>query len=275
VKQCVSVPVNLQLIQSVRLLHAIAESEYTVHLPPSEEWKLAELRRRFPASFDVECSNPTRLPVSIDHSQPHTALGDLARPLVFPQAIASWCRTQWVSARDVHVSFCGLMTRKREAVLQKWLRAQGVIKPPVSISKPWYWRLRPRLPGTAAAPKNKTLIQLPMGPFLLWSSTRGRVFPIKAWDEEYFRVLLRSRFVLCPNGDYVWSYRFFEAMLCGAIPIVEETADAYEGFTYHTMTDATYHWSPELALANYELCRSRITIPREELNAAIAKLLIQ
>jgi len=69
--------------------------------------------------------------------------------------------------------------------------------------------------------------------------------------------------------------QIFRGMQCGAIPIVEESAEAYEAFTYHTMTDATYHWSPELALANYELCRSRITIPREELNAAIPKLLIQ
>src|SRR5947209_3321424 len=183
-KPCLSVPVNLQLIQSVRLLHAIAESEYTVHLPPSEEWKFTELRRRFPASFDVACSNPTRLAVKIDHSQPLTALGGLVRPLVFPQAIASWCRTEWLGARDVYVSFCGLITRKREAVLQKWLRAHSVITQQLSISKPWYWKLRPRLPGTAAVPKSEILLQLPMGPFLLWSSTRGRVFPIKAWDEE-------------------------------------------------------------------------------------------
>jgi len=114
-----------------------------------------------------------------------------------------------------------------------------------------------------------------MGAFLLWSSTRGRVFLVKAWDEEYFRVLLRSRFVLCPNGDYVWSYRFFEAILCGAIPTVEERCDAYDGFTYHTMTDTTYNWSPQIALSNYELCRSRLTIPQGDLNAEIAKLLPQ
>ena len=41
------------------------------------------------------------------------------------------------------------------------------------------------------------------------------------------------------------------------------------------MTDGTYDCSPELAIANYELCRSRITIPQEDLNVAIAKLLTQ
>ena len=38
---------------------------------------------------------------------------------MFPQAIASWCRTQWVGARDVHVSFCGLIIRKREAEFRR------------------------------------------------------------------------------------------------------------------------------------------------------------
>ena len=47
--------------------------------------------------------------------------------------------------------------------------------------------------------------------------------------------LLRSKFVLWPNRDYIWSYRFFETVMSGAIPIVEEDG-AYERFDYFRMS---------------------------------------
>ena len=41
------------------------------------------------------------------------------------------------------------------------------------------------------------------------------------FDEEYFSILSRSEFTLCPAGDAPWSMRFFEAILAGSIPIIE------------------------------------------------------
>lgn len=40
-------------------------------------------------------------------------------------------------------------------------------------------------------------------------------------DEGYFRAPRRCRFTLCPAGDCPWSMRFFEAVMCGSLPIVE------------------------------------------------------
>jgi hypothetical protein len=113
------------------------------------------------------------------------------------------------------------------------------------------------------------------GDLLLWSSERGRVFPWKAWDDEYFKLLGRSSFVLCPSGDFVWSYRFFEAVLCGAIPIVEETCPAYTGFHFHTFADAarTLVWNEAIAAANFDLARARLTVPLAELDAEVRHLL--
>jgi hypothetical protein len=42
------------------------------------------------------------------------------------------------------------------------------------------------------------------------------------FDEDYFRILCRSRFTLCPAGDAPWSMRFYEAILSKSIPIVEK-----------------------------------------------------
>lgn len=41
------------------------------------------------------------------------------------------------------------------------------------------------------------------------------------FDKRYYTTLLQSKFVLCPAGDANWSIRFYEAILCKAIPILE------------------------------------------------------
>jgi hypothetical protein len=55
-------------------------------------------------------------------------------------------------------------------------------------------------------------IKTNIGDLVVWSSEKGRYYPFKAFDEEYFKELANSHFVLCPSGDCVWSYRFFEAV---------------------------------------------------------------
>ena len=106
----------------------------------------------------------------------------------------------------------------------------------------------------------------------VWSSRRGRSYPGKAWDDDYFRLLGRSRFVLCPPGDFVWTYRFFEAVLCGAIPVVEQPSDQYDGFAYHAMTEAptSLDYDPEVARANHRLAVQRLTVPPSELREAVS-----
>jgi hypothetical protein len=42
------------------------------------------------------------------------------------------------------------------------------------------------------------------------------------FDEHYFRVMCSSQFVLCPGGDENWSMRFYEALMCKAIPILSD-----------------------------------------------------
>lgn len=62
------------------------------------------------------------------------------------------------------------------------------------------------------------------------------VFQKKSWDTEYYDILSQSKFVICPSGDFIWSYRFFEA--------IEH---------------------------NYALCVDRITIDKKMLNSELKK----
>ena len=79
--------------------------------------------------------------------------------------------------------------------------------------------------------------------------------------------------VLCPNGDFVWTYRFFEAAMCGAIPVVENTCPHYDGFVHYAMKDdpRNYRWSLETAIHNFNLCREKLTIPPHLLTEELRK----
>jgi hypothetical protein len=112
-------------------------------------------------------------------------------------------------------------------------------------------------------------------PLHIVSSKRGREFPIKAWDDEYFRTMARAKFVLCPRGDYPWTYRFFEAAMCGAIPLVEERCALYANFRCRDINtpsrDLTWSWDD--AEHNYSTCRDLLTVPIPLLEREVQQLL--
>ena len=124
---------------------------------------------------------------------------------------------------------------------------------------------------TANVQHGPQLIAVDTGDAVFWSSSGGRHFPGKSWDEDYHRLLGRSQFVLCPKGDYIWTYRFFEAALCGAIPVIEVPCAAYEGFRYRTFNDRIddLEWREDEARHNYYQCQEILTVPTHQLNAEI------
>ena len=84
---------------------------------------------------------------------------------------------------------------------------------------------------------NRTFKEFPNA--LIIHSNNGRVFPEKAYDKEYFDRMAQTKFALVPNGmSFKWSYRFFEAVMSCAIPIVEEHIPLYNGYKYFLMSEA-------------------------------------
>jgi len=71
------------------------------------------------------------------------------------------------------------------------------------------------------------------------NSFNGRDDRTKPLDKWYFEEMAKAKFVLCPNGDFTWTYRFFEAILCGAIPIIQNYCSLYAGYYYITKTNCT------------------------------------
>ncbi len=259
------------LIQQIRLVHALAESAFDIAVPADQLDKFSLLRDRFGLRLAIaEATDPSLTPfVTIDHATPSTAVGGVVRPLIFPRAAVDHCRTLWPTNRAHRYSFAGLLTDSRRTLIDAWI-AGGVAAPPALAARTtlgdfvrrhvirWRGADRPRR----------------IGDVTIWSSERGRRFPTKAWDEDYFRMLADSASVLCPSGDYVWSYRFFEACLCGAMPIVEQASPLYEGFRYRLMSDPRDDraWSADDAEHNYRTCADRIVVPIALLDAELARL---
>lgn len=230
--------VPMHLIQGIRLAHALMESNATIHVSRRNAGKFDHLRSFFDIKFERGEENlPILAGASVSHEEPLTRIGGIERPLVFPHGIVERCRAKWPAARSVRFSFCGLMNQKRRAALDAWRHAH-----------------------------REATVEI-------FASERGRQFPEKTWDESYYDLLARSQFVLCPRGDCVWSYRFFEAVLCGAIPIAEQDCTAFHGFEYALMSDDAdlFPWSAEIAERNFAHAIQRLTVPLDELNAELER----
>jgi hypothetical protein len=93
--------------------------------------------------------------------------------------------------------------------------------------------------GLVTPKRNHFLSQFPTAK--IENSKRGRDVITKVYDIEYFNQLSNSKFILCPNGDFTWTYRFFESILCGSIPIIENDHVLYKGYQYFTKKDTHYY----------------------------------
>ena len=83
----------------------------------------------------------------------------------------------------------------------------------------------------------------------------------KNWfDRKYFSNLCNSQFCLCPAGDSPWSMRFYEAIMCKAIPIVYKFKESYRtkaeknlGYKFYLTSDKNFIYRKDWADHNYNL----------------------
>jgi hypothetical protein len=262
---------SFALIQQIRLVHALAESDVEIAVAGDQLDKFSILRERFGLRLAVARADDRSLTpfITIDHQTPSTALGRVVRPLIFPRAIVDRCRTLWPATRAHRYSFAGLLTDNRRALLEGWMAGRTDHASALAPKTTFGDFVRRQLIRWRGADRQRRI-----GDVTVWSSERGRRFPTKAWDEEYFAMLADSEHVLCPSGDYPWSYRFFEACLCGAVPIVEAATPLYDGFRYRLMADPpdAAPWSAADAEHNFLACAARIVVPLDELDGELARL---
>ena len=89
---------------------------------------------------------------------------------------------------------------------------------------------------------------------IIIASNRGRdnskKFDI---DEKYYQTLCESKFCLTPVGECNWSYRFFEAIMCHSIPIVEDNSlDIFKDDYIYFYHNETHTYTEKAVLNNYQ-----------------------
>jgi len=274
----VVIELPFHLLQTLRLAQAIGEAGFRICVPPADDVKVVTLKNVFGFDYKVGTAAASRVAgLRVDHMTPRTCIGAIERPLIMPQAIFDHCRERWREQRDVDVSFAGILTETRRAALNDWLRLSG-LEQLAMPARPSFLRRALRRLARAAGVSLADYVGTANVKFYL--SDQGRLFPRKSWNADYYGLLLRSKFVLCPSGDFknngvAWTYRFFEAALCGAIPVIEESCPAYDGYRVRHMSDpiGALDWSRADAEHNFALARRRLTVATEELRAEVLGLL--
>lgn len=88
-------------------------------------------------------------------------------------------------------------------------------------------------------------------------TSKGRTIGKSEFDRDYYQLLCRSEFTLCPSGDFKWTYRFFEAIMARSIPIVDSEGvdESMSKFKYFIDTKAPkdYVYDIEIVKHNYRL----------------------
>jgi len=76
------------------------------------------------------------------------------------------------------------------------------------------------------------------------NQSRNVQYRVVSENEMYFRTMSQSKYILCPAGDGPWSFRFYETLLCGSIPVVKSWHHTYRsaeeskiGFKHFLITD--------------------------------------
>jgi hypothetical protein len=265
-------------LQEIRLVHALSEGSHGIIIHPDLVSRFILLKEKLGMKYQVGIKGDLLFSnfIRISHEKPITAFSNLERPLVFPMAMVNKCYSMWSDNREYRFSFAGLITESRRDLIREWILRNFDSDLPDSITSTNYWWAS-FLPGRIKKfiPNKTTKIERRVGDLTFWSSNFGRLFPGKSWDEDYFKLLSRSQFVLCPKGDCVWSYRFYEAILCGAIPIVEDSSPAFDEFKYMNVNqDARlFKWSLEIAQYNLKILKKRFTFSSGQVDKEVAQII--
>ena len=274
-KATLFVDVPCDLLQEIRLIQAISESSHTVVIPEALSDRFTLLRDELGMQYEIGDKGDLRLShyIKLSHVEPQSCFGSLSRPLIFPASMVERCGALWADHRPHRFTFAGLITPTREQVIGDWVESNFGIKPPKLTLKDPFNFLPNRLRALLSMKPRQ--IYRRSGDLVVWSSNRGRLFPGKSWDHKYYEILAQSQFVLCPSGDCVWSYRFFEAILCGAIPIVEKSCPAISGFEFANLQQEarTLVWRQEAAESNLSLLKKKFTFLPGEVDEEVANSL--
>lgn len=80
------------------------------------------------------------------------------------------------------------------------------------------------------------------------------------FDKNYYDIMSKSKFCLCPAGDSMWSMRFYDAIMSKSIPIVNHYDEIYRSlaeskldYKYYLVSDNKFVYREDWVNHNYEI----------------------
>ena len=139
----------------------------------------------FRQALAEECWEDDDVQLDHEHARGINANG-CAVGVIFPRSLVGYCACGvWNSQKTISYSFSGARSPERvESFLMDYLHAEGASVVFTNVGRD---------------------IRKETGKY----------------DYPYYDRLMESKFVLAPDGEFAWTYRFLEGIMCGAIPIIE------------------------------------------------------
>lgn len=241
----VTLPLNYDLIQTIRITQALMEAGIEVGVPKEHAHKFSYLaNKRFNVKYSITRGAGKPLDIEVSHGKPSIRIGAYEGLLLYPTSVFRRSKAFW-GKRDQEYLLRAYPTPERLEVAAEWMRRTG---------------------------KTPTVH---MEHFERMSGTK------KLWDRDYYADIARSKFSIIPNGLdhetpeykdgelYIWTYRFIDAILLGAIPIVQNSTPLYNHFEYYFMTDTDYVYDPEIAERNFKRAEKLFTMSNDDLRALL------
>jgi len=178
----------------------------------NETYQLFYLKHAINELLNDVDNNITMNKITIDHKNGCNNINNKIIPVTFPLYILNYLNNLDKQKKIYDYNFIGTISKKREWV-NKYKKSNSVIK------------------------KNN------------YGRNKDTKYNI---DEDYYNILCKSKFTLAPTGDCPWSYRFFEAIMCLSIPILENNSnDIYAKDYFHYYDNEEHIYNIEKAIANY------------------------
>lgn len=193
------------------------------------------LIQEYNARQAIEESGQEVVEFKLNHSLPNIVFNGQEYELLYSNKHIDRCAKLWNEKRPINVLYR--------------VNSNGVER----IVKALSWQVK--------NPQTKLDVQI------ITYDTRKDV-SIKFFDDDYLSSLSKSKFYLVPDalnrqGDYmVWTYRFIDAVFCGAIPVVETPCELYDGFEYFLMSDTLPEYDPQIPIRNLKMARKKFTIQK-------------
>lgn len=153
--------------------------------------------------------------ITIDHKKPITRIGNISRPLFFPKIIVKNYYKDFEDKLN-QVYFRGIFTYSRMfQVISLFMKIRAYLEIFVLV-------------------KNVILLKkkfsIESSKVIIIFTREGRINQSKFLNKDYFNELSAYKFIFCPSGDFKWTYRFFETVLVGSIPITSVDVPIYKDY---------------------------------------------